>query len=74
MKAYICDRCGKTYTDNNKVATSGKIQGSYICGIWLNAKFDRIDKSVDLCDDCIVDLFQFLNNETVYKSEEVNQA
>lgn len=74
MKAYICDRCGKTYTDNNKVATSGKIQGSYICGIWLNTKFDRIDKSVDLCDDCIVDLFSFLNNETVYKSEEVKQA
>ena len=60
MKAYICDRCGKTYTKNNKHETRRRIHGTYISGIAYVTKDFGNDACSDLCDDCIDDLFDFM--------------
>ena len=68
MKAYICDRCGETYTEN-KVPTTGRISGGIIGGINLVTMQGHNDASIDLCDNCVNDLFKFMGNQTVYKQE-----
>lgn len=70
MKAYICDRCGETYT-GNKVPTIGRISGGYLSGFYLMSSHEEFDSRVDLCDDCLNDLFKFMGNQTVYKVERV---
>lgn len=64
MKAKICDRCGKTYTHNNKVPTNSRIHGSYIGGIAYVTYDHDIDAVSDLCDSCVEMLFKdFLSYE-----------
>lgn len=65
MKAYICDRCRCTYTTNTKHATNGRICGGKIAGIAISTPLGELDSRSDLCDDCIEDLFKFMNNNDV---------
>lgn len=65
MKAYICDRCGIAYTKNKTFPTVGRISGSYIAGMALLSFSGNIDKTFDLCDVCLEDLWDFLDNKTV---------
>lgn len=69
MKAYICDRCERTYLKNNKVPTSGRIHGSYIAGFTLRSISGDFDAQVDLCDDCIEDLMKFMEKPPVMRGE-----
>lgn len=69
MKAYICDRCEKTYTEN-KTPTSGRIHGGYLAGFNFRSELREVDACVDLCDNCLNDLFDFMMNKTVFKHEE----
>ena len=63
-RAKKCDRCGNFYEKNELYITSGKVSCSTIGGVATTDAFYRnVDKKYDLCDDCIVELFRFLNNE-----------
>ena len=64
MKAYICDRCGNTYLENHRIPTFGRISGSYLAGFKLISKDGDVDGSVDLCDDCLECLQDFMSNKT----------
>lgn len=58
-----CDRCGIYYDKNTDHKTTGRLIGSIISGV---ATIDRMcdrDKSYDLCDNCLTDLFEFLENK-----------
>lgn len=61
MKAKICDRCGKTYTANNRIPTNCMIHGSYIGGIAFVTYDHGQDDVLDLCDSCVEMLCNFLN-------------
>lgn len=63
MIAYICDRCGETYTSNT--------YGDYISEVAIITKLGEIEETMDMCDGCFKDFFNFMNNETVYKYEKV---
>lgn len=65
MKAYICDRCEETYTINDIFPTQGRIKGNFLAKIALLDRGGNFDASLDLCDDCLSDLFEFMNNNTV---------
>lgn len=58
MKAYICDRCGKTYNSNKRMPTKGRILGGYISGLAFMSG-DSIDAAMDFCDDCIFEFLDF---------------
>lgn len=54
-----CDRCGKFYTGNS---TDNEIKGVSVTGIRIFAEADVVRNFVDLdlCDDCVFDLYTFL--------------
>ena len=66
MKAYVCDRCGETFIEN-KTPTNGRIHGGYLFGVSFVTERREIDWTSDLCDECLEDLFDFMNNKTVYE-------
>lgn len=62
-----CDRCGQYYDKNSKHETSNKVYNGIIGGVATTDAFlKNVDKNYDLCDDCIGELFRFLNNEIQY--------
>lgn len=61
--AMKCDRCGQYYDENKQHKTIGRILGSKITGISLVCDFDSHDKMIDLCDDCITDLKEFMKGK-----------
>ena len=65
MKAYICDRCGETYIQN-QVPTRGLVKGGCLSGFQFVNRYEEFDSKVDLCDNCLNDLFKFMENQTVY--------
>lgn len=69
MRAYICDRCKTAYT-KNLTPTFGKITEGHLTGFCFMTSGGLPDNLVDLCDDCLEKLFDFMNNKTVYKTEE----
>ena len=54
-----CDRCKKFYEKNNGVKS---INGSFVRTIKLCTKGPSYEE-LDLCDDCIGELYKFLNKE-----------
>lgn len=66
MQAKICDRCGEAYTENKIKATRGNLHGGYIGTIKLCDYNYKVDSSYDLCDFCVLDLFNFLEGKLVY--------
>lgn len=53
-----CDRCGKFYENNNG---SKSINGYFVRTIRICTTGPYED--LDLCDDCIKELYKFLNKE-----------
>lgn len=62
-----CDRCKNFYIRNIALKTNGRISGSYIGGMAMATPDGDCDIWYDLCDSCVRDLHEFLNN---YKSEQ----
>ena len=63
MDAHKCDRCGKYY-DNNVLFKAEDIESATIVGV--RARFYKnnnygSDKAYDLCDDCIMDFYKWIN-------------
>lgn len=58
-----CDRCGKHYDENITFKTCEPFFNYILTGIATVDQSHESDKIYDLCDDCIADLFEFLNNE-----------
>lgn len=58
-----CDRCGSYYDKNTKHRTTGRVIGGMISGIQTETRLGEKDCSYDLCDDCITDLFEFLDGK-----------
>ena len=63
MKAYICDRCGKAYTESN-TPSNCRVLGGGLSKVKLVTTSNSIDEIIDLCDDCFKDLFDFLAKGT----------
>lgn len=61
--ALKCDRCGKFYIKNEKHKTSGRVNGGILGGITTVSTNENHDKWLDLCDDCISDLLDFLDGK-----------
>lgn len=61
MKAKICDCCGCGYSKNNKHETHCRLHGGFLDGIAYISN-GMIDARVDLCDDCIDDLFNYISS------------
>lgn len=64
-KARKCDRCGSFYEKNTLHNTTGRIHGSILGGIALTDISGENDERYDLCDNCIVELFNFLNSDKI---------
>lgn len=62
MEAKICDRCGRTYTTNNVYKTRLTSLVDHIGAIAFMTYDYKRDDIVDLCDGCVGDLMNFLNN------------
>lgn len=60
--AMKCDRCGQYYDENKQHKTTGRISGSKITGISLVCDLGS-DTWIDLCDDCITDLKEFMKGK-----------
>lgn len=58
-----CDRCGKTYEENERHQTRHSVIGGTISGIATITEGGLRDGSYDLCDECIGELFEWLHNE-----------
>ncbi|MFQ9509500.1 MAG: hypothetical protein ACLRZ7_00815 [Lachnospiraceae bacterium] len=61
--AMKCDRCGQYYDENKQHKTTGCILGSKITGISLVCGDGSSDTWIDLCDDCITDLKEFMKGK-----------
>lgn len=60
MKAYKCDRCGKTYVQNPRIQEE---EFSWIVGVKLvRLSKGRRDMSIDLCEDCLKKAIKFFEN------------
>lgn len=57
-----CDRCGKTYEENERHQTRHSVIGGTISGIATITEGGLRDESYDLCDECIGELFEWLCN------------
>lgn len=63
MDAHKCDRCGKYYDKNVRFGAED-IEGATIVGV--RARFYKnhdnygLDKAYDLCDDCIMDFYKWI--------------
>lgn len=68
MKAKICDCYSCAYSKNNEHETRLRLKGSFIGGIAYLDINGCIDGKVDLCDDCINDLFNYISS---HKKNEV---
>lgn len=58
-EAKKCDRCGKYYDKN--IAKS--IYGLTVTGVCLRLSGNSKDDTLDLCDECIIELYKFLGKE-----------
>lgn len=58
-----CDICGRYYDKNTKYTSSGRLAGSIISGIATTNRIYEKDKCYDLCDKCLTELFEFLENK-----------
>lgn len=56
-----CDACGKYYDDNKRFETSGRVHGGILGRVNTITVTGCMDKSFDLCDDCLEALLLFLN-------------
>lgn len=67
-KANKCDRCGKFYTENS---TDNEIKGVSVTGIRIFAEGNVVRNFIDLdlCDDCVFDLYAFLYKNGDKKEE-----
>ena len=79
MTVCKCDRCGKEYEYNNGILSEFKpirpdedeVKGNFVTGITIRykqlLKNDKIVtgcfRTIDLCDDCIKKLMQYLENK-----------
>lgn len=59
MKAKVCDRCGVTYTDNDREGEANCV----IIANEVNGGYNYI-RAFDLCDDCISSFMSFMNDVT----------
>lgn len=53
-----CDRCGKYYDRNH----AKSMNGNFVTSISINSP-PQYRRVFDLCDECIVDLYKFLDLE-----------
>lgn len=58
-----CDRCKNYYDENTKYKTKGRLIGSIISGVATTNRIYEKDKCYDLCDKCLTELFDFLENK-----------
>lgn len=58
-----CDRCGRYYDKNIKHKSSGRLIGSIISGVATTNRIYDNDNCYDLCDKCITELYEFLENK-----------
>lgn len=61
-EAYKCDRCGKYYSENKTKLTGGNCKNEVFGHVNIKGRFNWY-KSYDLCDDCVRELFEFLNDK-----------
>ena len=71
-----CGRCGKYYDKNDRyvnphqfddtcAATAGPIEIEYMAKMSIGTRWRKVIVEYDLCDDCISDLRDFMNNPPV---------
>lgn len=63
MKAYICDRCGKTFKILRSAVVIKRQSNVVICGKDL--------REVHLCFDCQTDLLEWLDSSTTPPKAEI---
>lgn len=74
-----CDRCGKYYNKNGRYAnphqfddtlcTAGPVETEYMAGVSINNQLTRRIANFDLCDDCMGDFINFMDNPPTREEE-----
>lgn len=70
--AMRCDRCGKFYIENTRVKGRRYEKGEVIGGVKICAFNWDVDDMLDLCDDCVEKLYEFLDNKKGETSDDKN--
>ena len=72
MEAMRCDRCKKFYVITDRSVERPALLGKHIFGVRLIDAFDEHVRKFDLCTDCAIEVYNFLNNIPTETSEELD--
>lgn len=71
MKAMRCDRCNRFYIVTDRDSERPAYNGCYIFGIQLTSIGNNNLRKFDLCPDCAIEVYNYLNNILIEASEEL---
>ena len=72
MEAMRCDRCKKFYVITDEVGERPSYVGVRIFGVRVLGAGNEHLRKFDLCTDCAIEVYNYLNNIPIEASEELD--